>query len=219
MAEPRLDPSPHPTTKYMKSATLVRRTSVALVALTLACGDSTGPARLSEEQVVDMLNAMSSVAYTGDIPGGASMSRASLWAAPQTANATVNVSQTVSCPNGGTASVNGTSTDNPDAGTATATITQSFSACAAASSEGRVWTFNGDPNIVTTINSTWNEATGAFTMNMTQEGAIQFASNLGSGRCAIDLTLTMSGNETSFSATMSGSACGHTIEQSIDVTQ
>ena len=202
----------------MKSATLVRRASVALVALTLACGDSTGPARLSEEQVVDMLDAMSVVAYQ-DIPGGANMSRASLWAAPQTANATVSVSQTVSCPNGGNASVTGTATDNPDAGTATATITQSFSACAATSSEGRVWTFNGDPNIVTTINSTWNEATGAFTMNMTQEGAIQFASNLGSGRCAIDLTLTMSGNETSFSMTMSGTACGHTIQQSIDYTE
>src|SRR5687767_15732302 len=114
MAEPRLDPPTHPTTKYMKSATLVRRASVALVAFTLACGDSTGPARLSEEQVVDMLDAMSVVAYQ-DIPGGANMSRASLWAAPQTANATVSVSQTVSCPNGGNASVTGTATDNPDA--------------------------------------------------------------------------------------------------------
>ena len=203
----------------MKSATLVRRASVALVALTLACGDSTGPARLSEEQVVDMLDAMSAVAYTGDIPGGTSLSRASLWAVPQTANATVSVSQTVSCPNGGNASVSGTATDNPDAGTATAHIVQSFAACAATSSEGRVWTFNGDPNITTDLNSTYNESTGAFSMTVTQVGGVRFASNLGSGACQVNLTLTMSGDEDSFSATMSGSACGHTIEQSIDVTQ
>jgi hypothetical protein len=201
----------------MKSATLVRRASLALVALTLACGDSTGPARLSEEQVVDMLEAMSSVAYTGDIPGGASFSRASLWAAPQTANATVSVSQTVSCPNGGTASVNGTATDNPDAGTASAHIVQSFAGCAATSSENRVWTFNGD--ITTDLSSSHNETTGAFSMTVTQVGGIGFASNLGNGNCPINLTLTMSGNETSFSLTMNGTACGHTIQQSFDYTE
>ena len=219
MAEPRLDPSTHPTTNYMKSATLVRRASVALMALTLACGDSTGPARLSEEQVVDMLDAMSSVAYTGEIPGGASLSRASLWAAPQTANATVNVSQTVTCPNGGTATVNGTATDNPDAGTASAHIVQSFTGCAATSSEGRVWTFNGDPDITTDLSSSYNETTGAFSMTVTQVGGIRFASNLGNGNCPINLTLTMSGNETSFSLTMNGTACGHSIQQSFDYTE
>ena len=202
----------------MTSATFLRRGAVALAALTLACGDATGPTRLTEAQVGDMLEAMSLVAYSGDMPGAA-MSMASLLGSSQVFNATVSVSQTVSCPNGGTASVSGTSTDDPEAGTASAQITQSFSGCAATSSEGRVWTFDGDPSIVTNVNSTYNETTGAFGMNVIQVGGIRFASDLGSGGCQLNLTMTMSGDADSFSASLSGSACGHTIEQSIDVTQ
>ena len=197
---------------------MLRRAAVVLAALTLACGDATGPARLTEDQVGDMLSAMSLVAYSGDTPGSA-MSNASLRGSSQTLNATVSVSQTVSCPNGGTASVSGTSTDDPDAGTASALITQSFDDCAATSAEGRVWTFNGDPSIVTSVSSTVNEATGAFSMNVTQIGGIRFSSNLGSGACPINLTMTMSGDDDSFSLTMNGSACGHSIEQSIEVAQ
>ena len=201
----------------MKSANLIRRASVALAALTLACGDSTGPSNLSEEQVGDMLDAMSAVSIYGDVPG-ASMSMAGLRLAPQTANATVSLSHTISCPNGGSASVNGTATDD-EAGNATAQITQSFSSCAATSSEGRLWTFDGNPNIVTNMTASYNETTGAYSMTATQVGGIRFASNLGSGSCQIDLTFTMSGNETSFSASISGNACGHSIQQSVEVTQ
>jgi hypothetical protein len=212
----------------MMSATL-RRVSFALAALTLACGDATAPTRLTEAQVGDMLDAMSLVAYSGDTPGTAAMSQSSLrgssllasylQASTQLVNATVSVSQTVSCPNGGSASWNGTATDDPEAGASSAQITQSFSNCAATSSEGRVWTFNGDPSIVTNVSSTYNEATGAFSLNMTQIGGIRFSSDLGAGGCQISLTVTMSGDADSFSATLNGSACGHTIEQSIEATQ
>lgn len=203
----------------MTRATLLRRASVALAAFTLACGDSTGPnANLSEEEVGDLLDAMSAVAYVGDVPGG-SMSRAGLRYSPETANATVSVSETVDCPNGGSATWSGTATDNPDAGTATAQVTQSFNACAATSSEGRLWTFDGNPNIVTNVSASYNETTGAFSMTTTQVGGIRFASDLGSGACQINLTFTMSGDENSFSANISGSACGRNIQQSIEVTQ
>lgn len=196
----------------------MRRASVILAAFTLACGDSTGPSNLSEEQVSDMLDAMSVVASFGDVPG-ATMSKGGFAYSPQTANATVSVSQTVSCPNGGSASVSGTTTTDEQAGTMSSQITQSFSGCAATSSEGRVWTFDGNPNIVTNVSATYNETTGAYSMTASQVGGIRFASNLGSGNCQIDLQITMSGDENSFSATLSGSACGHNIQQSIEVTQ
>jgi hypothetical protein len=202
----------------MTSATLLRRASVALAAFTLACGDSTGLSNLSEEQVGDMLDAMNAVSYAANVPvPGAAFSRASLRLAPTTANATVTVSETVDCPNGGSASYNGSVDSDEEAGTLSAEVNQGFNACAAPSSEGRVWTFSG--NVASTLQASSNEAAGTFTMTATQVGAIQASSDLGSGSCAVDLTLTMSGSETSLSASLSGTACGRNIQQSIEITQ
>jgi hypothetical protein len=203
--------------QLMQTATLLRRVPLALAALTLACGDSTAP-RLSEAQVFDMLDAMSVVADVSELPGSPAL-RASLVAAPPTtANATVSVSQTVSCPNGGTASVSGTATEDEQAGTASAQVTHSFTGCAATSSEGRVWTFNGNPNILTTFSATHNATTGAFSMTVTQMGGVRFASDLGEGACQINLTVTLSGDDDSLSSSIVGSACGRTIQQSVEIT-
>jgi hypothetical protein len=201
----------------MTSATLIRRASVALTALTLACGDSTGPANLSEEQVGDMLEAMSTVSYMGEgMPGTASTG--GFGAALQLANATVTVSETAECPNGGSASYSGTVVDNED-GSGSAEITQTFSDCAGTSAQGRVWTFNSDPSIVTEMSFSFNESTGAFSMTASQVGGIRFASDLGSGRCDVDVTFTMSGTQNSLSASVSGQACGRSIQRSITVSQ
>jgi hypothetical protein len=202
----------------MTSAILIRRASVALAALTLACGDSTGPnANLSEEQVGDMLDAMSAVASFSEVPDVALSS--ALVASPRTANATMSFSQTVDCPNGGSANVSGTTTDDEATGQVTAQVTHSFNGCAATSSEGRVWTFNGNPNIVTNMSASFNETTGAFTMTTTQVGGVRFTSDVGSGVCQINLTFTMSGNETSLSGSLSGTACGHNIQQSFEYSE
>lgn len=199
----------------MKRIPLFRGASLAFTAFTLACGDSTGPTALSEAQVEDMLDAMSAVSFAGQVSGpGLFVKRAGV-----VANATVTVSETVECPNGGSATVNGTVTDNPDAGTFTAQITQAFSACAATSEAGRVWTFNGDPNIVTNVSASQNASTGAFSITATQVGGVKFASDIGAGSCALNLTLTISGNQTSGTATLNGTACGRTIQRSITVTE
>lgn len=202
----------------MTSATLLRRASVVLAAFTMACGDSTGLSDLSEEQVGDMLDAMNAVSYAANVPvPGAAFSRASLRLAPQTANAVVTVSETVDCPNGGSASFNGSVDSNEEAGTLSADVNQSFTSCAGTSSEGRVWTFSG--SVASTLDATSNEAAGTFSMTATQVGAIQASSDLGSGSCAVDLTLTMSGTPTSMSLSLSGSACGRNIQRTVEVTQ
>jgi hypothetical protein len=208
------------TTEMMTSARFLRRASVVLAAFTLACGDSTGLSDLSEAQVGDMLDAMAAVSYAGNVSvPGAAFSRASLKLAPQTANAVVSVSETVDCPNGGSASYSGSADSDEEAGTLSAQVNQSFNGCAATSSEGRVWTFTG--NVASTLDASSNQETGEFSVTATQVGAIQAASNLGSGGCAINMTLTVSGNETAgtLSVSLSGSACGRNIEQSIEVSQ
>jgi hypothetical protein len=199
----------------MKRVAFFRGASLALVALSIACGDSTAPVTLTEAQVEDMLEAMTTVSYIGQASGpGFSIRRAG-----QVANATVTVSETVECPNGGSATISGTATDNPDAGTFTAQITQGFSACAATSEAGRVWTFNGNPNITTNISASQNQTTGAFSLTATQVGAVNFASDIGEGACSLNLTLAITGTATSVNATLSGTACGRTIQRSISVTE
>ncbi len=200
----------------MTRVSLLRGGFVAIAALAIGCGDSTAPGvNLSEAQVEDMLEAMTAVSYIGQVAGP----EFSIRRAGQVANATVTVSETVECPNGGSVTVNGTATSDEDAGTFSAQITQGFSACAAPSESGRVWTFDGDPDITTNISATHDEATGAFSITAGQAGAVKFASNLGAGRCAIDLTLTLSGDATSGSATFSGTACGRSIQRTITVTE
>ena len=203
----------------MTSAALLRRASLAVAALTLACGDSTGPTvQLSEAQTGDMLSAMSAVSSFGDVSAASGMSANRSGASLRMANATMNFSQTVSCPNGGNASVTGSANDNTP-NTVVLQITQGFSGCAATSEHGRVWTFHGDPNIVTSVTATHDQATGVYSMTATQVGGIRFESDLGSGKCQVDLTFTMNGDANSFSGTLNGTACGHTIQQSVEVIQ
>ena len=189
----------------MTTQTVLRRASFALMAFTFAaCGDSTGPsATLTKEQVGDMLDAMSAVSAFGGA-GGAGF-------------AVTTVSATVDCPNGGKATATSTINDNQTTGSATVQVTQSFSGCKATSSGGRVWTFDGNPNIVTNVSLTSNQMTGAFTMTATQKGGIKFTSDLGSGGCAIDLSMSLTGNATSLSGSVTGTACGQTINQTISI--
>jgi hypothetical protein len=190
----------------MTRSTLIRRACLALAAFTLACGDSTGPtANLTQEQVTDMLDAMSTVVPAAPVPG-VSLS-------------VVNFTQTVSCPNGGSASVDATVNEDKEAGTATVSVTQGFTGCMATSKKGRVWTFDGDPNIVTNLSLSYNQTTGAFSITGSRVGGIKVASDLGSRSCAINLTFTLTGEPGSIAGSLSGSACGHDIEQTISVTE
>ena len=190
----------------MTHETLTRRACLALVAFALVgCGgDSTGPSvTLTEEQVADMMDAMTAVNALGGVA--------------TTQMTVVNVSQTVDCPNGGTYSVSGSVNDNSGSGSATIHVTQGFNGCKATSKQGRVWTFNGMPNIATDISMTANQQTQAFSITGTQVGGITFSSDLGSGSCGINLTIALSGDADSFEGSINGTACGHTIQQSMSV--
>jgi hypothetical protein len=183
----------------------LRTLTVASLAVMLAgCGDSTGPnVTLNDEQVADMMEAMANAGVAGFVPPGNL--------------AVVTINESVECPNGGTVSIAATIDENTTTGAVSMTITQGFAGCKSASSSGRVWTFNGKPNIVTTFSGSENAATGVFSMNGTQKGGVSFASELGSGACDFDITFSMSGNDNTgqFSSTMSGTVCGRSVSQSI----
>lgn len=185
---------------------LLRSFAAATLAMTIAaCGDSTGPnVTLNDEQIADMMEAMANAGVAGFVPPGSNL-------------AVVTISQTVDCPNGGSVSVAATVDENTTTGAVAMTITQGFANCKSTSSTGRLWTFNGKPNIVSTFNGTDNPTTGAFTLNGTQKGGITFSSDLGSGSCEFDVTFSMSGNDNTeqFSGSMSGTVCGRSVSQTL----
>ena len=100
-----------------------------------------------------------------------------------------------------------------------ANVTQDFDGCAATSEQGHVWTFDGDPNLVTTLSASSNQTTGAFSLTATQKGGLKFSSDIATGGCQIDLTLTVTGTETSFSSSISGTVCGRSFQQTVEATQ
>ena len=186
---------------------IIRGIAATSLALTIAaCGDSTAPnVTLDDEQVADMMDAMANAGVAGFTP-------------PPVGNlAVITINESVECPNGGTSSFAATIDENSTTGAMSMTITQGFANCKSTSSTGRVWTFNGKPNIVSTFNGTSNATTGAFTLSGTQKGGITFSSNLGTGSCDFDVTFSMSGNENTeqFSGSMTGTVCGRSISQSL----
>lgn len=185
----------------------LRNCAAAFLALSFtACGDSTAPSlNLSEEQVADMMDALSTAGLAGFGAMGGGF-------------AVVTINETVDCPEGGSATVNASIDDGGGTGTSVSmTITQGFSNCKATSSQGRQWTFNGNPNLVSTFSGTSNEQTGAFSFSGTQKGGITAASNLGSGACTWDVTYSMSGNDITgaLSGSVTGTVCGRSVSQTI----
>lgn len=197
----------------MKSRTI----AVALAAaLTLsACSDSTAPAaiQLTDAQAEDMMDALAAVGALAATSRQTAEYRQNATTQPFT----LTIDETEPCPNGGTHRVQGTFTGN-DAGTqASASITQGYTGCKATSGSGTLWTFDGAPNVKFDFNMTTDPTTGQFSLNGTQKGAIDVSSSAGSGRCAIDLTFSASGNEQTgaATATVSGLVCGRTITMTV----
>jgi hypothetical protein len=185
---------------------LLRLATASLFLSIAACGDSTGPVTLSEEQISDMMDAMANAGTPGFVPPVGNL-------------AVTTVTGTSDCPNGGTTTLNGTIDDNEATGSFSMTITQGFTNCKSASSSGRVWTFNGKPNIVVTMTGSENANTGAFTFSTSQTGGLSFASDIGAGDCEFNVTISMSGNYNTeqFSGSISGSVCGRNVSQSLSV--
>ncbi len=194
--------------------TTLRRAFVAAMAFSIAaCGGDNplGPeADLTQAQVAEMMDAMSAIGAFS--PVGFSM---------QSANSNVafivsQLNESAPCPNGGTVSTTGSMNINETTGNFTAQITNNYNNCKATSSAGRVWTFNGDPNIAQTMSFTSNQTTGAFSMTGSQSGGLSFSSNSASGRCNVSINYTVSiaanGTET---GTMTGTVCGKSVNQSI----
>ena len=202
----------------MTTGQFLRRTMVAAIAFTVACSDSTGPGTpidLSEEEVDDMMEAFSTL---GTQPDGAS----------NLAMLIVSVDETFSCPDGGTMSETGNLNVTQQPGSPTMSLTynttQDFEDCKGTSTSGRLWTFNGNPNLASNFSMTSNDDTGAFSMTGSQTGGLRVASDLGSGTCNFNLNWTLSNTPTAggtdnIQGSMTGTVCGRSINVDLSIIE
>ncbi len=186
----------------------------------VACGDSTAPnANLSDEHLADMMDAMSAVGAFS-VGNGATLARAQSLGNAAIANAmasvAASVNETIACPNGGNFTLSGNASANEATGSATIAVKQDYNACKGTSASGREWTFDGDPFIALNVSMTVNQTTGAFTMTGTEKGGIKFSSDIGSGHCSIDISISLiSTGQGAVSGSVSGQVCGKPVDESI----
>ena len=198
----------------------------ALALLTAACGDgptATSGDPLTEAEVMeiatDVFNGVGEMFSGGFGPQRSALLPAGLHLsimAPVPINITIDESGP--CGGDGTASVSGSiqgSIDNETgAGNLEFDVTQSATNCVIVGAT-HTYTVSGEPNIHLT-GSFESDGGDTFSGSFSLVGGLTFAVEDGrSGTCGIDVTVTVSATETSFSGTASGTMCGVTINNEI----
>lgn len=185
----------------------------ALTLVLSACGGdgATAPdAALTPEQAAEALEALEAMSLVRPIGIGGGLS--ALMASEMPA-ATVGVNDSLPCPAGGTTSVRGTSTVNEATGDASVDIRQDYNRCAVTVASNRTWTFDGDPDIRFRFTYDVDTSTGTASVSGTQVGAVRFNSGAQSGRCSINLTMSL----TTTTYSISGRVCGQPVSDTISI--
>ena len=189
-----------------------RRALVAAVASLsfVACGgDPTGTADLTTAEIEDMMDAMSAIGAFG---GAGFVTKHN---GATTALTTYPLDSSTPCPGGGTFTQDGLMTVNDATGASTVVVTTNYNSCkATAPSSGRVWTFDGNPNIHMNWSMSAVSQSGSFTMNGTQNGGLKFSSSAGSGTCEMTVTYSYSVTSSNATGSLTGTVCGKSISQS-----
>lgn len=195
--------------------------ALAAILILPACGgddDDGGPTgnsggNLTAAEFDSMVEALSVIGTLGF--GVIGFDRQSPHLAAQTQSGTIPT-QTEPCPEGGTTAYSGSYTYTSNAQGVTNfhySLTQSYTNCRAASSNGTIWTFNGNPNITVTLDYTISQA-GAYNFTLREVGGFGWSGASKSSSCQIDVTLTGSISQSStYTYTYAGSVCGQTVNE------
>ena len=188
----------------------------ALFAAACSGDGATGPqANLTPAEAAEVVEALSLVSGLGF--GFPAAARQALTAdspeqvADLIASVTESIDESVPCPVSGTTRINGSITINETTGASSADFRQTYTNCGVTAESGRLWTFQGDPNIRLRFSTTVNPATEQFTLTGSQVGAFTFSSAGNSGRCTVNLQMAL----TEVGITISGSVCGTAVSETI----
>jgi hypothetical protein len=121
---------------------------------------------------------------------------------------TEQLDESIPCPEGGSTRARGAVTVNDATGAATIDVRQTYTDCAVRTESNRTWTINGDPDIRTIFSSTASSFTGSL------RGAVVATSAGTSGRCTVDVTMSL----TASAVIISGTVCGESVADSISAS-
>lgn len=194
----------------MRLSTKLRHALWALpVVVTFACSDGpTAPAIvLSDAEITDAFGALMTV-------GGLGMDtelREAVEPSMGSASITQSLSETTPCPAGGSVRISGSVSSNTSGTSTTIDLRQRHLVCAVEGASGRLWVFNGDPNIRMKVTLHIDELSEDFTMTGSFTGAVLIESEGNSGRCAFNLTMSLGISDVS----VSGTVCGREFNESV----
>jgi hypothetical protein len=169
-------------------------------------GPNEGPA-LSSAEVADAFDALSAI---GLFDFGLQPEAFPVGLAAQSQSQSID--QTQACPNGGNVKLTG-SVSASQTGSVNADIRQAYNDCKSASSTGRVWTFNGDPNLRIQLNTTINQSTGSYSFTGGITGGFRYSSNGSAGSCSANINISTNANGGSVTGTM----CGQSVSEGFDL--
>lgn len=181
------------------------------------CGDDSSPTEggdnLDQAESEVMMEALVEAGGLGiGVIGGGFASPGNL-----AANVVLDIDETSPCPGGGNVRLVGSATIDDPGENIDWSFTQTHQNCqSTAPSDGSSWTFNGSPSVTTTFSA---QIVGEqFSMSGSQQGGVSWSSGGRNGDCQINVNYSFSGVGESFSGSVSGTVCGHSISQSVQVS-
>ncbi len=186
--------------------------SCAAIGLAACGGDgATAPeADLTPAEAADVLEALTTVSSLSNVGPVAlrSVDLKTLRSLESQPALTEQLDESIPCPEGGSTRARGAVTVNDATGAATIDVRQTYTDCAVRTESNRTWTINGDPDIRTIFSSTASSFTGSL------RGAVVATSAGTSGRCTVDVTMSL----TASAVIISGTVCGESVADSISVS-
>ncbi|TVP54531.1 MAG: hypothetical protein EA351_13105 [Gemmatimonadales bacterium] len=182
----------------------------------MACGDD-GPTQsgdtLTEAEAESMMGALTMAGGLGFFGMGFSADDASVMME------TIPIDYTADCSGGGSVSISGEMTITGQGESISMNQTLTHNSCTeTAPSDGRSWTFNGNPSINTQLSGSVSETSINF--QGSQTGAMSWSSDGLSGSCQMNINYSVSGSATGGAVTVSisGSVCGQNISSTQTVS-
>ena len=186
--------------------------SCAAIGLAACGGDgATAPeADLTPAEAADVLEALTTVSSLSNFEPVAlrSVDLKTLQSLGSQPALTEQLDESIPCPDGGSTRARGAVTVNDSTGAATIDVRQTYTDCAVRTESNRIWTINGDPDIRTIFSSTASSFTGSL------RGAVVATSAGTSGRCTVNVTMSL----TASAVIISGTVCGESVADSISVS-
>lgn len=209
----------HADAEIMMKSSNVRLFALFALLATAACDEALVPGELTETEAAELAALVMESTFSNT--AGLAQPAQANGPAMVPVEFSQSVDTSLPCPMGGSVGVSATFDYLGDSDAAgfelDYTMTQTHDGCSAASESGKQFTLNGSPNLQLDIGIFSQDGQSA-SWNGSITGAIDWESEGFEGSCSMTLEFGGSAlSENSANFEMSGSVCGHSVQQSLSI--